>query len=75
MISQTMKRWLLTITVLVTAAVIFLYPTNYFVKKPGEAYGASNYISVENKDEDDTGEFRFTTVAVMNATPCLYALG
>lgn len=75
MISHTIKRWLLTITVLVAAAVLFLYPTNYFVKKPGEAYGASNYISVENKDEDDTGEFRFTTVAVMTATPFSYALG
>lgn len=75
MISHTMKRWLITITVLVTAAVLFLYPTNYFVKKPGEAYGAASYISVENKDEDDTGEFRFTTVAVMTATPFLYALG
>lgn len=74
MIMHTLKRWLLTIVVLVVAAVLFLYPTNYFVKKPGEAYGAADYITVESKDEDDAGEFRFTTVSVMTATPFLFGL-
>ena len=71
----TLKRWLLTIVVLAAAGLLFLYPTNYFVKKPGEAYNAANYIAVEHKDSDDKGELRFTTVTVMSATPFLYALG
>lgn len=71
---QTIRRWLVTIIVLIVAAFLFLYPLDYYIKKPGDAYNAANYITVDQRDEDDQGEFRFTTVAMMEATPFLYLL-
>lgn len=73
---DTSKRtyWGVTFAVLIAAAVLFLYPTNYYIKKPGHAYDAAQYIDVEHGDSDDSGHFRFTTVSVMQATPFLYGL-
>ena len=71
---QTIWRWIVTIVVLAAAGVLFLYPIDYYVKKPGDAYDAKEYIDVEDKDRDDIGKFQFTTVSVMKATPFLYAM-
>lgn len=71
---QTIRRWLVTIGVLIAAGFLFWLPLDYYIKKPGDAYNAADYITVEQKDEGDRGEFRFTTVAMMEATPFFYLL-
>ena len=71
---QFVVKWIGLVIGLVAVGLLFMLPLDYYIKKPGDAYRAAEYIKVENKDENDQGEFRFTTVAVMKATPFFYVL-
>lgn len=42
--------------------------------KPGKAYNVSDFISIQNGDEDDEGSFYMTTVSMGRATPLTYMI-
>ena len=49
-----------------------LYPMDMYVMKPGHAYNVSEYVTVQNGDEDEKGSFSLMTVSMSKATPLTY---
>lgn len=50
------------------------YQMDYYITKPGGTYDVSDFLAVQNGDEDDEGAFYMTTVAMGRATPITYAM-
>ena len=49
------------------------YRLDYYITKPGGTYDVSDFLAVQQGDEDDEGAFYMTTVAMGRATPITYA--
>ena len=60
--------------VLVFIAVLFVYPLDSYISKPGGAYELEPLVQVEGGDIDEEGTFRMMTIAVSKATPFSYML-
>lgn len=54
------------------AGFLVLYPLDMYVMKPGHAYNVSEYVTVQNGDEDEEGSFSLMTVSMSKATPLTY---
>lgn len=50
------------------------YRMDYYITKPGGTYDVSDFLAVQNGDEDDKGSFYMTTVAMGRATPITYVM-
>lgn len=50
------------------------YRLDYYITKPGGTYDVSDFLAVQQGDEDDEGAFYMTTVAMGQATPITYAM-
>lgn len=50
------------------------YRLDYYITKPGGTYDVSDFLAVQQGDEDDEGAFYMTTVAMGRATPITYAM-
>ncbi len=65
--------YLITIFIgILLAGFLVLYPLNLYVMKPGHAYNVSEYVNVQNGDQDDEGSFSLMTVSMSKATPLTY---
>ena len=56
----------------ILAGFLALYPLDLYVMKPGHAYNVSEYVTVQNGDEDEEGSFSLMTVSMAKATPLTY---
>ena len=56
----------------ILAGFLVLYPMDMYVMKPGHAYNVSEYVTVQNGDEDEKGSFSLMTVSMSKATPLTY---
>lgn len=61
------------IVIILLFAVSF-YQLDYYITKPGGTYDVSEFLAIQNGDEDDRGAFFMTTVAMGRATPLTYAM-
>ncbi|QPC46236.1 SepM family pheromone-processing serine protease [Mangrovibacillus cuniculi] len=52
-------------------AFLVLYPLPYYISKPGFAHELDGVVTVQEADED-RGQFFYTTVSMMKATPVTY---
>ncbi|MER1988985.1 MAG: PDZ domain-containing protein, partial [Solibacillus isronensis] len=50
------------------------YRLDYYITKPGGTYNVSEFLAIQNGDQDDEGSFYMTTVAMGQATPLTYAM-
>lgn len=66
------KRLGILIAILAVVAVVFLYPIDTYISKPGGAYELSPFVKVQGGDEDDVGTFSLMTISVVKATPATY---
>ncbi|CAM3087416.1 SepM family pheromone-processing serine protease [Filibacter tadaridae] len=57
---------------LVIIAILFIYPLETYISKPGGAYELAPLVEVADGDEDDTGSFSLMTVSIAEATPFTY---
>lgn len=60
------------IVVVVITCFFAFFRLDYYILKPGKAYDVSDFISVQNGDEDDEGAFHMMTVSMGKATPLTY---
>lgn len=54
--------------------VLSFYRLDYYITKPGGTYDVSDFLAVQQGDEDDEGTFYMTTVAMGQATPITYMM-
>lgn len=57
---------------LVIVAILFVYPLDTYISKPGGAYDLAPLVEVDGGDEDDQGKFNMMTISVAKATPATY---
>ncbi|WP_413365316.1 SepM family pheromone-processing serine protease [Lysinibacillus sp. 3P01SB] len=57
---------------IILAGFLVLYPLDLYIMKPGHAYTVSEYVNVQNGDQDDEGSFSLMTVSMSKATPLTY---
>lgn len=70
-----MKRnMIITIILFCIGGFISFYRMDYYIMRPGSAYDVSEFISVQNGDEDDEGSFNMMTVSMGRATPLTYGV-
>lgn len=50
------------------------YRLDFYITKPGGTYNVSEFLAIQNGDQDDQGSFYMTTVAMGQATPLSYAM-
>ncbi|MFF5993205.1 SepM family pheromone-processing serine protease [Lysinibacillus sp. KU-BSD001] len=63
---------IVTFICIILVGVLLLYPLDVYVMKPGHAYDVSEYVMVQDGDEDDEGTFSLMTVSMSKATPLMY---
>ncbi|MFD1671185.1 SepM family pheromone-processing serine protease [Agrilactobacillus yilanensis] len=56
-------------------AWLVLFPTNYFLEKPGTAEQVSKFVTVKGHEDKTKGKFLLTTVRVQQATPIQLVIG
>ncbi|MCG7334162.1 PDZ domain-containing protein [Sporosarcina sp. ACRSM] len=66
------KRFGIIGVLLVIAAILFVYPLDTYISKPGGAYDLAPLVEVVGGDEDDQGKFNMMTISVAKATPATY---
>lgn len=66
------KRYGIIGVLLVIIAVLFVYPLDAYISKPGGAYDLAPLVEVVGGDEDDEGTFNLMTISVAKATPATY---
>ncbi|MCD2255261.1 SepM family pheromone-processing serine protease [Agrilactobacillus fermenti] len=76
----TKSRWLwfrrlLIVIGLVGLAVVFLWPTNYYLESPGSAEDVSQFVKVDHQHAKTKGKFLLTTVQIQQATPIQLLIG
>ncbi len=70
---QNKLSYLVTVFIgIILAGFLVLYPLDFYVMKPGHAYNVSEYVNVQNGDQDDEGSFSLMTVSMTKATPLTY---
>ena len=70
---QNKLSYLVTVFIgIILAGFLVLYPLDLYVMKPGHAYNVSEYVNVQNGDQDDEGSFSLMTVSMTKATPLTY---
>ena len=52
--------------------MLFLYPLDSYISKPGGAYDLAPLVEVENGDDDDVGTFSLMTISLSKATAASY---
>ena len=60
--------------VFVILAILFIYPLDSYISKPGGAYDLTPLVEVAGGDTDDHGTFSLMTISVGKATPATYVL-
>lgn len=65
------KKTGLIFLLLCLTAFLVLYPLPYYISKPGFAHELDGVVTVQEADEDK-GQFFYTTVSMMKATPVTY---
>lgn len=68
------KAKIFSVIIILFAMGLSFYRLDYYVTKPGGTYDVSDFIAIQNGDEDDEGSFHMTTVSMGRATPLTYAL-
>lgn len=69
---MTVKKFIACMIAVVIIAVGFVYPINYYIMSPGNAYDLTKYVEVENADAASKGTLSMMTVAMSKATPFTY---
>lgn len=59
---------------IIIVGFLMLYRLDSYVMKPGHAYNVSDFITIQNGDEDDEGSFSLMTVSLSRATPFTYMI-
>ena len=62
------------IILLVSTCFLAFFQLDYYIMKPGKAYDVSDFIAIQNGDEDDEGAFYMMTVSMARATPLTYMM-
>lgn len=60
--------------ILIVFMALSFYRLDFYITKPGGTYNVSDFIAIQNGDEDDEGTLNMTTVSMGRATPISYAL-
>lgn len=60
---------------LLLLAWLLLFPTSYFLEKPGTAEQVSKFVTVKKKHDTHKGKFLLTTVQIQRATPIQILVG
>ncbi|KXH79882.1 SepM family pheromone-processing serine protease [Sporosarcina sp. HYO08] len=68
------KRLGLLGVIIVLLVLLFAYPLDAYITKPGGAYELSPLVQVIGGDKDDQGIFSLLTISVAKATPFLYSV-
>ncbi len=69
---KKIPSWVKVGIIVLVAILLFFYPLDYYVMKPGSAYDISQYLTVDDGDRDDDGTFNMMTVTMSQATPFMY---
>lgn len=60
---------LLPFIFLITVLLVFLFPLPYYIEGPGSTENLKNFVTVDNKEDEESGGFYLTTVGVRQARP------
>ena len=66
------KRIGITGIILIIIAILFVYPMDIYISKPGGAYDLTPLVEVEGGDENDVGTFSLMTISLSKATAASY---
>ena len=66
------KRIGITGILLIIIALLFVYPIDIYISKPGGAYDLTPLVDVEGGDENDVGTFSLMTISLSKATAASY---
>jgi Lon-like protease len=66
------KRIGITGILLILIAILFVYPMDIYISKPGGAYDLTPLVDVEGGDENDIGTFSLMTISLSKATVASY---
>ena len=66
------KRIGITGILLIIIAILFIYPLDIYISKPGGAYDLTPLVDVEGGDENDVGTFSLMTISLSKATAASY---
>jgi Lon-like protease len=66
------KRIGITGILLILIAILFVYPMDIYISKPGGAYDLTPLVDVESGDENDVGTFSLMTISLSKATVASY---
>lgn len=66
------KRFFAWVAIIAIVAFGFMFPLNYYIMKPGNAYELSDYVKVEGGDEPGPGKLNMMTISMVVATPFTY---
>lgn len=71
---MSVKKFLAFMAAIVIIVIGFIYPMDYYILSPGNAYNLTKYVEVENADEPSKGTLSMMTVSMSKATPFKYAI-
>lgn len=66
------KRIGITGVILIIIALLFVYPMDIYISKPGGAYDLTPLVDVAGGDENDIGTFSLMTISLSKATAASY---
>ncbi len=66
------KKIGITGILLIIIAILFVYPIDIYISKPGGAYDLTPLVDVEGGDENDVGTFSLMTISLSKATAASY---
>ncbi|WP_172369788.1 SepM family pheromone-processing serine protease [Sporosarcina jiandibaonis] len=66
------KRIGITGIIMIIVAILFVYPMDIYISKPGGAYDLTPLVEVEGGDENDVGTFSLMTISLSKATAASY---
>ncbi|MBQ0138936.1 MAG: PDZ domain-containing protein [Kurthia sp.] len=69
---MSVKKFLVFMVAVVIIVGGFVYPINYYIMSPGNAYDLTEYVEVEHADAASKGTLSMMTVAMSTATPFTY---
>lgn len=67
-----MKRISTMAVIIMILAVLFIYPMDSYISKPGGAYDLAPLVDVVGGDEEDRGTFSLMTISLSKATVASY---
>lgn len=67
-----LKRFSMMAIMLTLLVVLFFYPLDVYISKPGGAYDLAPLVDVVDGDEEDIGTFSLMTISLSKATAATY---